>query len=91
MWKLLSLAGASFAAAAAFRRLTFGVFSTKLLNELQFFPDAGWGRFVFPAVCAAAVLWFARGRERRCEYAFRPFWLLLGVFLWPAGDRKSVV
>lgn len=86
MWKLLSLAGAAAAACSALRRLTWGVHSTKLLEGVAFFPDTGWGRFLFPALCAAAVLWFARGRERRYEYAFRPFWLLLGVFIWPEGS-----
>ena len=86
MWKLLSLAGAAAAAGAALRRLTWGVHSTKLLEGVLYFPDDGWGRFLFPALCAAAVLWFARGRERRYEYAFRPFWLLLGVFVWPEGS-----
>jgi len=86
MWKLLSLAGAAAAAGASLWRLTLGVHSTKLLNGVQFYPDAGWTKFIFPFLCAAAVLWFARGRERRCEYAFRPFWLLLGVFAWPEGS-----
>ena len=88
MWKLLSLAGAAAAAGAALRHLTLGVYSTKLLKGVQFSPDAGWTNFIFPFLCAAAVLWFARGRERRYEYAFRPFWLLLGVFVWPAGESS---